>query len=144
MASNATEYADSLVETIRNMADNGSPFGWLNSHTDEWSSDQPADWMTDAESDHLEDDEKPDTDWFEASAGDYLSDVLDIQYLVNSDRTYRSARILIAFGGPNAWIDTRTGQLEVAWWSAPEYRDLPSAFIDGLDDYLSEMWEMGA
>ena len=138
MASNAQEYADELAGTIREMADNGSPFGWINANTDEWSSDIPEGWTTDPDEGDVN------CDWHAASAGDYLSDVLDIHYLVNSDRTYRSARILIAFGGPNAWIDTRTSQLEVSWWSAPEYRPLPAAFVDGLDDYLSEMWEMGA
>src|SRR3954467_7599138 len=123
--SNAAEYADSLAATIGHLTDAGVPFGWLNSETDEWSSDIPEGWDTDHDYG---------TPWAEASAGDYLQSALDIQYLVNSDRTYRAARILVAFGGPNVWIDTRTGNLEVTWWSAPEYRPLPSAFIDGLDE----------
>lgn len=129
--SNAAKYADSLARTIQEMTDNGSPFGWINENTGEWLDYDP----TTKPEFHDDADE-----FTEASAGDYLSDALDIEYLVQSDRTYKAARILIAFGGPNAWIDTRTGRLEVAWWSAPEYRPLPSAFINGLDDFLSEMW----
>lgn len=128
--SNASEYADSLAAVIKRRTEQGVPFG-IESDATGWT-DDPDDVR-----DYLD---NPDTEFRGASALDYLSDVLDIQYLVNSDRTYRSARILIAFGGPNAWIDTRTGQLEVAWWSAPEYRDLPSEFIAGVDDALSELW----
>ena len=132
--SNASEYADSLSADIQRRTEQGIPFG-IESEDTGWT-DDPDDVL-----DYLN---NPESAFNESSAMDYLSDVLDIQYIVNSDRTYRAARVLIAFGGPNAWIDTRTSQLEVAWWSAPEYRDLPSAFIDGLDEALSELWEMGA
>lgn len=49
---------------------------------------------------------------------DYLSDVLDIEYYVASDReTINGARLLVAFGGPNIWIDTRFKRVEGYWWS---------------------------
>lgn len=120
--SNASEYADSIAAEIRENVENGTPFGVV-------SDDNP-----------VVDRENGD----EITAMDYLSDVLDIQYLVSSDRTYHSARILIAFGGPNAWIDTRAGALEVAWWSAPELRELPREFIDALDEACEELWDMSA
>lgn len=133
--SNATEYADSLAADIQRMTYHGAPFGLKHRDTDEWTNDETAyqSWLNDE-----------DPEWEEAGALDWLDDVLDIQYLVNSDRTYRAARVLIAFGGPTAWVNTLTGNLEAAWWSATEYRALPSDFIDGLDDALSELWGMGA
>lgn len=129
---NATEYADSLTADIQRMTDHGAPFGLNHLVTVEWTNDETAyqSWLNDE-----------DPEWEEASALDWLNDVLDIQYLVNGDRTYRAARILIAFGGPTAWIDTRTGNLEAAWWSATEYRALPDVFINGLDDALAELWQ---
>jgi hypothetical protein len=50
------------------------------------------------------------------SAYDYLQDVLDIEYVVGSDKRYLGARVLVAFGGPNIWINTRTKQVEGFWW----------------------------
>ena len=50
------------------------------------------------------------------SAFDYLQDALDIEYIVGSDGQYRGARVLVAFGGPNIWIDTQRGIVEGAWW----------------------------
>ncbi len=133
--SNASDYADSLAADIERMSDAGAPFGLIDHSSDEWSNDEAdyADWENSEE-----------TRWTEASAMDYLADVLDIQYVVGRDRQYRASRVLVAFGGPNAWIDTRAGQLEVTWWSAPEVRALPSGFLRGLDEALGELWEMGA
>jgi hypothetical protein len=47
---------------------------------------------------------------------DYLNDVLDIEYTVNGEGQYLGARILVAFGGPNIWVDTRRQTVEGAWW----------------------------
>lgn len=126
MARNAAQYADSLIEGISRSTDEGAPFG----HTDEY--------------DHWHDvSECPeDCEGMEASAMDYLSDALDIHYVIGSDREYRGARVCIALGGPTAWLNTYTGELEVSWWSAPETRELPKDFIDGLDGALSDLWEM--
>jgi hypothetical protein len=115
----AARYADEISETIQTNVNNGSPFG-INEDSATYQDREPGE---------------------DFDAIDYLSDVLDIAYTVGSDGTYRSARVLIAFGGPNAWIDTRTGTLDVAWWSAPEVRQLPREFTTPLDDALAELWE---
>jgi hypothetical protein len=72
------------------------------------------------------------------SAFDYLQDALDIEYIVNGKGEYLGARVLVAFGGPNIWVNTRTGVVEGAWWA--ERAD--ASFTDniGLDDALSELW----
>ena len=51
------------------------------------------------------------------SGFDYLEDVLDIEWILNGDKTLKGARILVAFGGPNIWINTVTEQVEGYWWS---------------------------
>jgi hypothetical protein len=50
------------------------------------------------------------------SAYDYLTDVLDINWILNNDKSYKGARLLVAFGGPNIWIDTNLEQVEGYWW----------------------------
>ena len=50
-------------------------------------------------------------------AFDYLSDALDFEWILASDKkTLLGARILVAFGGPNIWINTRTKTVEGHWW----------------------------
>ncbi len=74
----------------------------------------------------------------QVSAFDYLSDALDIEYIVNSKGEYLGARVLVAFGGPNIWINTRTKTVEGAWWS--DRADASFEDNIGLDDALEELW----
>jgi len=75
----------------------------------------------------------------EFSAYDYLQDALDIEYVVNSKGDYLGARILVAFGGPDIWVNTRTGMVEGAWWS--DSHRVPFNDNLGLDDACRELWE---
>lgn len=83
-------------------------------------------------------DDETNADGEPMSAFDYLSDALDIEYIVNGKGEYLGARVLVAFGGPNIWIDTRRGIVEGAWWGD----HATASFTDGisLDDALSELW----
>jgi len=82
------------------------------------------------------------SDHDEPCAADYLTDVLDIEYIVSGDRTYLGARILVAFGGPNIWINTRTGTVDGYWWCDEGH----ATFNDTLelDEYLEELWNCTA
>ena len=74
----------------------------------------------------------------EFTAWDYVKDVLDINWILNSDRTYKGARLLVAFGGPNIWINTVNEQVEGYWWGDKcivYYNDSV-----GLDDVLEDLF----
>jgi len=48
----------------------------------------------------------------------YLMDALDLNFVVSSDlKVMQSARILVAFGGPNIWVDTGKRVVEGRWGS---------------------------
>jgi len=51
------------------------------------------------------------------SGFDYLNDALDIQYIVTGQGEYIGARVLVAFGGPNIWVNTHTNIVEGFWGS---------------------------
>jgi hypothetical protein len=72
------------------------------------------------------------------SAYDYLQDALDIQYIVSRNKEYLGARVLVAFGGPNIWINTQTETVEGYWWSDSAF----ASFRDnlGLDDALEDLY----
>lgn len=72
------------------------------------------------------------------SAFDYLSDALDIEYVVNGKGEYLGARVLVAFGGPNIWVNTRTKTVEGHWWGESAHASFEDGI--GLDDALSELW----
>lgn len=131
MSNNAKDYADTLIAQINFMTDSGAPFGLINYETEEWSN------VVEDFEDYLNNE---DTEWSAASGMDYLSDALDIHYVLSSDKQYRAGRVCITLGGPTAWLNTYTKELEVTWWSAPETRVLPLDFINGLDDTLEELY----
>lgn len=73
------------------------------------------------------------------SAFDWLQDALDIQYIVTGSGEYLGARVLVAFGGPNIWVNTQEKTVKGNWWSDK----VESWFWDdalGLDDALHELW----
>jgi hypothetical protein len=73
------------------------------------------------------------------SVYDYLQDVLDIEYIVNSKGEYLGARILVAFGGPNIWINTRTKQVEGYWWGDSCIMSYSRDEM-GIDEAVGELW----
>lgn len=73
------------------------------------------------------------------NASDYMSDVLDIEYRVDSKKEYKSAEILVAFGGPNIWIDTGRKKIIGAWWG--DYCEVNySKDAMGLDEHCEEIY----
>ena len=83
--------------------------------------------------DALNDDGEP------VSAFDYLADALDIQWVCARDKSYHGARVLVAFGGPNIWINTRTKTVEGHWWgekAVAEFEDTA-----GLDEACEELFQ---
>ena len=107
--------SNDLKNHVQSIADNITNPPW-----DEWNKDR------DVESEG------------EFSAFDYLQDALDIEYIVNNRGEYLGARVLVAFGGPNIWVNTRTGTVEGHWWADKAF----ASFTDnlGLDEALEELW----
>tara|TARA_R100001129_G_scaffold78184_2_gene53233 strand:+ start:388 stop:714 length:327 start_codon:yes stop_codon:yes gene_type:complete len=72
------------------------------------------------------------------SADEFMRHVYSIRYLVDSEKKYLGAMLMVAGGGPTIWVNTRTSHVEGSWWGDKcEYY-----YIDniGLDDYNEEMY----
>ena len=83
-----------------------------------------------------------DTDDFEqCSIWDYFNDYLDIDYVVTSSKEYKACRVLVAYGGPNIYIDTMSGYVELYWWSERTRYKMLSHAIDAVDEWAEEMWK---
>ena len=72
------------------------------------------------------------------TASDWMGGVYDIRYIVDREKRYYSAELLVAGGGPTVWVNLNTKEVEGYWGS--DRGNEP--FIDnlGLDDYLEEMY----
>ena len=68
----------------------------------------------------------------------WMEDTYDIRYLVDREKRYLGAEILVAGGGPTIWVDTWTNEVK-GYWGGDR---VTWAFRDeiGLDDYNEEMY----
>lgn len=71
---------------------------------------------------------------------DYFSDVYDIEYRIGSDRQFRSVRLMVACGGPNIYIDTASGNVELYWWTDRVSYSLSSDTIDAINAEFEEIY----
>lgn len=75
----------------------------------------------------------------EVAMWDYLLDaVFDVKYTVDNDLDYVSARAMIAFGGPNIYIDTATSRVELFWGSSETHAYIDYRTRDAIDAYFED------
>jgi hypothetical protein len=74
------------------------------------------------------------------NAYDYLSSALDFQWIVQNDLAFIGARILVAFGGPNVWIDTNKKKVEGYWWGDYAFADYSEDSL-GLQECVEELYQ---
>lgn len=74
------------------------------------------------------------------NAYDYLSNALDFRWIVQNDLTFIGARILVAFGGPNVWIDTDKKKVEGYWWGDYASADYSEDSL-GLQECVGELYQ---
>ena len=75
----------------------------------------------------------------EVSAWDYLGYQLGHEFKVDSELQYIGAEVIVGFGGPNIWIDTRHGQVHGAWGTDR----IQFSYEDniGLDDAMAQLYD---
>ena len=68
---------------------------------------------------------------------DFMDHVYDIEWITHNDHTYKAARLLVAGGGPNIWVNLQDMNVE-GYWGGDRVIE---PFIDniGLDDYCEEL-----
>lgn len=72
----------------------------------------------------------------------YFNDVLDIEYTISSRGDYLGARIAVALGGPNIYIDTREGYVKGYWGTDREEAWIPSEICEEIDSIMEEYYDM--
>ena len=82
--------------------------------------------------------------WEALTLHDYLEDVLEITYVVQSDRqTLEGARFYVTLGGPSVWLDTCSRSVELRWGGRSASWGLTWEVCKDLDEIAQECWDMG-
>ena len=70
----------------------------------------------------------------------WMDHVYNIEWITHQDHSYKAARLLVAGGGPNIWVNLQDMNVEGYWGSDKCIH----GFVDNLclDDYLEEMHEI--
>ena len=73
------------------------------------------------------------------SAYDYLQDMLDIEYTLDSQGNFIGALICVAFGGPSIYINTRHQRVEGYWWGE---KSMMTYYSDpmNIDGFCEDLW----
>ena len=72
------------------------------------------------------------------TASDWMEDVYDIRYIVDREKRYFSAALLVAGGGPTMWVSLN--EMEVQGYWGGDRVNVPFSDNLGLDDYCEEMY----
>ena len=70
----------------------------------------------------------------------YFDDVLDVEYRIASDGSYRGAYIYLTLGGPNIWVDTLKGSIELRSGTESVGWFLNDEVLDMIDEKFNELY----
>ena len=71
---------------------------------------------------------------------DYFADCYDIEYRVGIDKGIRSVCAMVACGGPNIYVDTGSGDVELYWGGDRARYPLTSESVAAIDDYFADIY----
>ena len=71
-------------------------------------------------------------------ASEWMEGVYDIRYIVDREKRYLGAELMVAGGGPTVWVNLDTKYVE-GYWGGDKVLE---PFTDnlGLDEYLEELY----
>ena len=71
------------------------------------------------------------------TVSEFMDHVYNIEWITHQDHSYKAARLLVAGGGPNIWVNLMTNTVD-GYWGADKRS---YGFVDniGLDEYLQEL-----
>ena len=71
---------------------------------------------------------------------EYFNDVSDVEYTTDYRKEYKAVRLMIACGGPNIYVDTRTGTVDLYWWTEEAHIGLDKEVVEEIDSIYSEIF----
>lgn len=76
--------------------------------------------------------------WEQVTMYDYFDDYYNVRYVLDGNLEYVAVRLMVACGGPNIWVDTEAGRVELYWWGDRASYPLTGSAISEIDAFASE------
>lgn len=80
-------------------------------------------------------------DWEQVTLRDYFSEIYNERYIFDGNLEYIAVRLMVACGGPNIWVDTESGSVELYWWGDRASYPLTSSTVSEIDAFALELLE---
>ena len=75
----------------------------------------------------------------EAVTDEMLEGILGMEWTVDQENNVLGTRLLVAFGGPNIWVDTRDKEVQGYWGQGKVYENLSEAVCTWVDDAFADL-----
>ena len=75
-----------------------------------------------------------------ATLFDYFNDFLDIDYVVDREKQYEGARVMVTCGGPNIFIDSYRGEVQLYWGNERATAEIPANTCDEINEVFREFY----
>ena len=72
---------------------------------------------------------------------EYFEDPLDIEFRCDARKRFRNVAVMLAFGGPNVYVDTKDREVKCYWGGSRGFAWLPSEVCNEIEEYFEELWE---
>lgn len=76
-----------------------------------------------------------------ATMWDYLGENYGVRFTVDEDLELRSVAVMVAFGGPNVWVDTGEEAVELFWGTGYACYPLSTDAIDAVNGWAEELFK---
>lgn len=80
--------------------------------------------------------------YVEVTIDDYLDENYGVRTTISDDGEVFSTSVCVAWGGPNIYIDTGSGAVEMYWWSTRCCYPIPGSVANMIDDWAQERFKM--
>ena len=71
-----------------------------------------------------------------------FEDALDVNFIIDADKCYRGVVIMLTFGGPTIYLDTREGYVKGYWGSEFAEYHVNRLVLNVIDEFWNERAEM--
>ena len=75
---------------------------------------------------------EPDDFW------EWSEDILDIEYIIGGNMSYRGVELAVTLGGPNVYVNTRDGVIKGFWGSDRETVYITKDVINAIDNVFED------
>lgn len=70
------------------------------------------------------------------------NEIYDMEYNIDDYFEFRSGRAMVACGGPNIYVNSKTNTIDLYWWNEEAHYPVFPDCMDEVNEYFAEMFEM--